>query len=84
MGNDTRRRHPSQAAPLTICVQHHPRGDWEVVPPDRRGRIRCETLEEACRIAYRSVAHAHPCELIVRDAYNRVLRRELINRRRPV
>jgi hypothetical protein len=36
-------------------------------------------LDDARRIAYLSVAHAHDCELVIRDAYNRVLARELIS-----
>jgi hypothetical protein len=60
-------------------VQRHPRGDWEIVIPGRRGGLVCETLDDARRIAYLSVAHAHDCELIIRDAYNRVLARELIS-----
>jgi hypothetical protein len=65
--------------PVIIRVQHHPRGQWEVVAPGQRERIRCETLEDARRIAYLSVARTRPCELIVRDAYNRVLGHELID-----
>jgi hypothetical protein len=61
-----------------VYVQHHPRGNWEVFSPGVKGRISCETLEDAERIAYLSVAHSHDYELIVRDAYNRVLHHELI------
>jgi len=67
------------AAPIRVCVQHHPRGHWEVLVLGSKGRISCETLEDARRIAYLSVAHAQDCELVVRDAYNRVLQRELID-----
>lgn len=68
-----------RTAPITVCVLHHPRGRWEVLAPGRRGRISCETLEDARRIAYLSVAHARDCELIVRDAYNRVVEHEPID-----
>jgi hypothetical protein len=71
----------TRSTPLTICVQHHPRGRWEVIKPDGRGRISCETLEDARRIAYLTVAHAKSCELIVRDAYNRIIEHELIESR---
>jgi hypothetical protein len=64
--------------PMRISVQHHPRGRWEVIMGDGREPISCETLEDARRIAYIAVAHARSCELIVRDAYNRILERELI------
>ncbi|MFZ0377272.1 MAG: hypothetical protein WCD11_31265 [Solirubrobacteraceae bacterium] len=68
----------SRAAPTTVCVQRHPRGRWEVLLPDRRGRVSCETFDDARRIAYLTVARAHTCELIVRDAYNRIIEHELI------
>ena len=29
----------TRPAPLTVCVQHHPRGRWEVITEDGRGRI---------------------------------------------
>jgi hypothetical protein len=64
---------------MTVCVQHHPRGRWDVIVPGQRGRISCETFEDARRIAYLAVAHTHPCELIVRDAYNRIVQHELID-----
>jgi len=57
-----------------------PRGRWEVITADGRGRISCETLEDARRIAYLAVAHGKNCELIVRDAYNRIIEHELIER----
>lgn len=63
---------------VSVCVQHHPRGCWEVITADGRGRIRCETLEDARRIAYLAVAHARRCELTVRDAYNRVIEHEVL------
>jgi hypothetical protein len=74
---------PKRPARVTVYVQHHPRGDWEVLAAGSKGRILCETLEDARRIAYLSVAHSHDCEVIVRDAYNRVLQRELIDDHRP-
>jgi hypothetical protein len=73
----------ARLASLTVCVQHHPRGWWEVITEDGRGRISCETLEDARRIAYLTVAHAKNCELIVRDAYNRIIEHELIERHQP-
>jgi hypothetical protein len=66
------------SAPFTICVRHHPRGHWEVIMGDGREPISCETLDDARRIAYLAVAHQRPCELIIRDAYNRIAERELI------
>ena len=46
---------------------------------DGGGRIPCETLEDARRIAYLAIAHTQRCELIVRDAYNRIIEHELID-----
>jgi hypothetical protein len=63
----------------TVCVDLNPRGRWEVALPDRAGRVTCETLEEARRVAHRHAEQAHPCQLIVHDAYHRVVDRELIS-----
>jgi hypothetical protein len=69
----------SGATPAIVRVQHHPRGHWEVITPDRCGRISCETFDDARRIAFLTVAHGHSCELIIRDAYNRIVEHELID-----
>ena len=70
-----------RADPIVVRVQHALGGRWEVVLPDRRRGITCETLDEARRIAYLAVTRVRPCELIVRDAYHRVAHREVINAR---
>jgi hypothetical protein len=67
-----------QASGLIVCVQHHPRGCWEVNTADGRGPIPCETLDDARRIAYLAVARTQRCELIVRDAYHRVIEHEVL------
>ncbi len=67
--------------PTTVRVDIGVRGDWEVALPDRRERVTCATLEEARRVAYRCATHRRPCELIIRDAYHRVLQRQTIMRR---
>jgi hypothetical protein len=41
--------------------------------------LRCGTLTDAKRAAYQCAAGRHPCEPVVRDAYHRVLHRELID-----
>ena len=61
-----------------VRVDLGPRGAWEVVLPERVDRLRCKTLEEASRIAHRLAAARRPCELIVHDAYHRVVEHELI------
>jgi hypothetical protein len=55
------------------------RGGWQVALPDRQERVTCQTLEEARRLAMRSAEAAHPCELVVCDAYHRVLDRQFID-----
>ena len=61
-----------------VRVDLSPRGAWEVILPERVDRLRCKTLEEASRIAHRLAAVRQPCELIVQDAYHRVVEHELI------
>ena len=68
--------------PLTVRVDHTERGAWEVTMPDQRERVMCETLDDARRVAYLCAAHTRPCELIVCDAYHRVLHHEFINGKR--
>ncbi len=64
---------------VTVRVQHSPRGPWEVALPGGDERVVCETLEDARRVGYVWAAQRRPCELIVCDAYHRVLRRERLN-----
>jgi len=65
----------------TVRVDISGRGAWEIALPDAGERVTCGTLEEASRVAHRCAADRRPSELIVRDAYHRVLRRELIDGR---
>lgn len=64
--------------PTTVRVDITARGAWEVVLSDVGEHVTCETLEEASRVAHRYALDRRPCELIVCDAYHRVLERELI------
>jgi hypothetical protein len=66
------------AAYPTIRIDHEPHGDWEVEIPDE-APVRCRTLQEARRLAYRRAAQGPPCELVICDAYHRVAHRELVN-----
>ena len=61
-----------------VRVDLSPRGVWEVALPERVDRLRCKTIEEASRIAHGLAAARRPCELIVYDAYHRVVEHELI------
>jgi hypothetical protein len=61
-----------------VHVDLNSHGQWEVVFPEASERIRCQTLEAATSVAYLCAERSRPCELVVRDAYHRVLQRELI------
>jgi hypothetical protein len=65
----------------TVRVDISVRGAWEVARSDPGERMTCESLEEARRLAYRCAADRRPSELIVCDAYHRVVHRELIDGR---
>ena len=60
-----------------VHVRHDARGAWEVVLPGapRACRIGCETLAEAERVGCRWASAHPPSELIVHDAYHRVVLR---------
>ena len=63
----------------TVSVQADRRGEWNVSLGDGNQNLRCESFEDARRLGYLWAARRHPCELIVRDAYHRVVRREVID-----
>jgi hypothetical protein len=46
---------------------------------DQDSRVSCDTPEEAERVAHICAAYRQPCELVVCEAYHRVLHRELIH-----
>ena len=65
--------------PLTaVRVDRTCHGRWEVLLPDGRSCIVCDTLDDARRQAQLYAGHGHPCELVIRDAYHRVIDRETI------
>jgi hypothetical protein len=66
-------------SPITVRVDLSARGVWEIVLPGQPERVRCETLDEARQMAYRCAGERRPCELIVCDAYHRVVHHELID-----
>jgi hypothetical protein len=59
-----------------IRVTPNQRGAWEVALPDQPEPISCQTLADARRVATMSAALGPDCELIVQDAYHRVVRSE--------
>jgi hypothetical protein len=74
-------RRNAAMSPITVRVDRNGRGGWEVAMSDQHEPVTCETLDDARRVAYLCAAHPRPCELIVCDAYHRVLHHELINGR---
>ncbi len=61
-----------------ISVERGRRGDWQVVVNDEHGPISCQTLSDAQWVAYLLAAERQPCQIVIRDAYHRVVERELI------
>jgi hypothetical protein len=53
--------------------------DRDIELSDQDSRVSCETLEEAERVAHICAAYRQPCELVVCEAYHRVLHRDLID-----
>jgi hypothetical protein len=66
----------STDTPVTVRVELDRRGIWKVDLPDRPEPLRCPTLDEARELAHRCAEGLDPCEIIVYDAYHRVLQRE--------
>jgi hypothetical protein len=64
--------------PTQVHVRHSHAGSWEIEIPGRDVHVRCESFDDARRIAYLCAAHCHPSELIVYDAYDRVMQHEHI------
>ncbi len=62
---------------LSIRVDFDGQGGWEVDLED--ARIPCDTLDDARRIASLNAARRRPCELVVRDAYHRVIQHEHVD-----
>jgi hypothetical protein len=65
--------------PIAICVDPNGRGAWDVALPDEPRHLTCQTLEGARNLAHLNAASRHPCELIVHDAYHRVIQREIFD-----
>lgn len=61
-----------------IRIDADGRGRWDVSLPEPGAHMMCETIEDARRAARRRAVERRPCELVVRDAYHRVVYSELI------
>lgn len=64
---------------ITVSVDPDGRGAWEVTVRNELSHVACGTLDDARKVAYRSASGRRPCELIVRDAYHRVIQRTVID-----
>jgi len=62
----------------TVNVEPGRRGDWQVVVPGEAAPVSCQTLDDAQWVAYLLAADRQPCQVVIRDAYHRVLGRDLI------
>ena len=65
-------------AATSINVDLTTRGAWEVRLPGDGEHMLCPTFDEAVRVGLRCAADGEGCELIVHDAYHRVVHRELV------
>lgn len=61
-----------------VRVEPDRRGVWEVAFPCEHEPLRCETLAEAQRVAD-YCAQRRSCDVVLFDAYHRVLRYELVD-----
>ena len=75
-GRNPRRVRPPQ--PSMVCVDCTPQGEWEVCLAGRSDCVTCRSFDEACRMASVMAGRREPCDVIVRDAYHRVIRRQLV------
>jgi len=61
-----------------IRVDMSSTGRWDVASSDPDSHDICRTLEDARRVAFRRAAHRRRCELVVCDAYHRVVLPEVL------
>ena len=73
-------RYDSPAISRSVQVDINARGGWNIELSGDAKPFTCETFEDAQRLAYLWAAGRSPCELIVHDAYHRVVHREFVNR----
>ena len=66
---------PTRVVEITVRVEMNRYGAWELTVGDEQTRIVCQTLADATRQA-RSIAGTRPAELIIRDAYHRLVEHE--------
>lgn len=62
----------------TVRIDRRSRGGWEIEFADEPEHVICRTLADAERVAYRYASDGAPCEIIVHDAYHRVMSRQTL------
>ncbi len=69
----------TQLSPRAVHVDLNRNGSWDITLPTQLDAVNCGSLHEAKRVAYRLAADRQPCEVVMFDAYHRVVHRQLIN-----
>lgn len=69
----------SARAANSVLVRPARHGAWEVEFSEHDPPVTCETLDEARRMGYLYGSRRMPSELVVRDAYHRILHRGTID-----
>ena len=64
---------------VKVDVTPNLRGGWDVRFSGLRPRQRCDSLAAAVHLAHVSAEEFHPCEVVIHDAYHRVVSREFID-----
>lgn len=63
---------------VKVDVTPNLRGGFDVRFSDLRPRQRCDTLAAAVHLAHQRARESHRCELVIRDAYHRVVGHEFV------
>ncbi len=66
----------------TVSVDRNRDGSWGLTLPAKPDPISYGTLDEARLEAYRLAADWHPCEIVMLDAYHRVVHLRSIDYRK--
>jgi hypothetical protein len=63
---------------VAVKVTFNAHGTWDVSLPDGSSSVTCATLEDATNFAHAYAAAHKPYELVIHDAYHRVMVRETV------
>ena len=61
-----------------IQIQRRRGNEWEVSIPSRHHRVICNSFQEAAKRGYQLAASEAECDVVLHDAYHRVVRRERV------